>query len=170
MKIQQLIDIVTLTEAEAENIEIYNKIKDTPEFKKASKVMKFVSTARQIKNGTLVFNTGIHGISGIGKENPNEVYLLKIYADGQIRAEMKGSVRSHYKLGKPLVLRVGDTQLDLYKAMLDSVIKHFEKKSARYEKDKELQADRYKKQQEQLQGQRTSVIGFHKRIRKFKSW
>jgi len=139
---------ITLQEALASEVMV--QLKNLPEFKEAEKRMKFISSRVQLKNGTLVFDTGMHGLNSKGEEDPKSVYLLKIYADGQVRGELKGyrmkysnemgSFSSHYRLGKPVV---GKTEIDMYTKALVDVVKRYEKKKARYGREKEIIAKRY---------------------------
>lgn len=148
-------DQLTLLEAEKVSPELIKDVMITAAFEEAAKRMKFISTATQLKNGTLVFDTGLNGIKNDGSEDPNSSYLLKIYADGQIRGELKGIKlarvndgwtqgkpfnSSHYRLGKPIT---GKNEAEMYKNALIDVVKRYEKKKARYGKEKQIIADRF---------------------------
>lgn len=134
---------------EATGNDLFNQIKELPEFKEAAKRMKFASSATQLKNGTLSFDTGMHGIGYKGEEDPKTVYLLKIYSDGQVRGELKGKSyygypSGHYRLGAPIS---GKDTIDMYRKALIDIVKRFEKKTARYGKEKSIIANRYKEWQ-----------------------
>jgi hypothetical protein len=102
------------------------------EFEEAQKAMKFISTHGQLKKGTLVFDTGISGANWAGEEEPHTSYVLKIYSDGQVRAEVRGHLSDgpfHYKLGDRIK---GDNPTDMYKKALINVVERYNNKKARH--------------------------------------
>lgn len=148
-----VIDEPAVSLTEASESEELRKIFAMSSFKEAEKRMKFVSSRTQLNNGTLVFDTGMNGITWKGEEDPKSTYLLKIYADGQVRAELKGGKNyagitgSHYRLGKPIS---GKTSIEMYDKALADIVKRYEKKKARYGKEKDIIAKRHQEWQDTL--------------------
>jgi hypothetical protein len=126
--------------------ELIAQVRETDEFKALVKKYPLVSTKRELGNGTLVFNTGVAGLDFQGEPLPKSAYLLKAYADGQIRAMMKngGSLGRdvHYRLGKKIVSKDG-TMLPIYRAMLKEILERADKKVANAEQERQAQVKRY---------------------------
>jgi predicted transcriptional regulator len=119
-----------LSEAESE---IVKTIKNTAEFKKAAKLMKFISTPKELQNGTLVFDTAIPQPGRFADTS----YVLKIYADGQVREQVKngktyfGSPSSHYRIGKP---QTHADPIIRYRDALNDIIAYYNKKKVKFDK------------------------------------
>jgi myosin heavy subunit len=137
-----------LLEAKLDNA-VLQQVKDSQEFKDLTAKFKLVSTKRELNNGTLVFDIGVPGISFQGEEIKGSTYLLKAYADGQIRAMLKGSILPyggddrHYRIGKKFVSQTGD-QVVLYRAMLKDILERGRKKVANHPKALAAQKEAYK--------------------------
>ena len=114
---------------------VLQQVKDSQEFKDLTAEFKLVSTKRELNNGTLVFDIGVPGVNFRGEEMKGTKYLLKAYADGQLRGVLKGSTEAdgsearHYRIGKKFVSQAGD-QVMLYRAMLKDILARGKKKVA----------------------------------------
>lgn len=115
-------------------------ILDSDEYKEVAKKMKDVTTNRQLKTGTFMFDTGIAAdYRGYGEESYGN-YVLKIYADGQIRGEIRGgrnfSARgiAHYRLGKPIK---SETPVEMYKEAFKEMVRRYEEKVSKLGKTDE---------------------------------
>ena len=127
--------------------EVLDQVKDAQEFKDLIETFKLVSTKRELNNGTLVFDTGVPGINFRGEAIPKTSYLLKAYADGQVRGVLKNGGQfgedAHYRLGKKFISKAGD-QVVLYRAMLKDILGRAKKKVTNQEKAIASQKNAYK--------------------------
>ena len=137
--------------------DVLQAVKDSQEFKDLVETFKLVSTKREQNNGTFVFDTGVPGINFRGEVMPKTSYLLKAYADGQVRAVLKGATEMgggdarHYRLGKKFVSKAGD-QVVLYRAMLKDILARGKKKAAGQEKAIATQKEAFKEYVERYYG------------------
>ena len=128
--------------------DLMKEVMNTDEYKEAASLMKDITTKRHLANGTFMFDTGL---APKYRTRVSARYVLKIYADGQVRGELRyersgklkaSSFNSHYRLGKPIK---GVDELDMYRKALSDIVKRFKKKSGKYE---EVQQKIEKLQQE----------------------
>jgi hypothetical protein len=136
--------------------EVLQQVKDSQEFKDLTAEFKFVSTKRNLNNGTLVFDIGLPQIDVTGEPIKSTSYLLKAYADGQVRAQIKGNQKtydgidiapSHYRVGKKFVSTTDD-QVVLYRAMLKDILVRAKKKVANHAKAVAAQKEAFSKLQQ----------------------
>jgi hypothetical protein len=128
---------------------VLQQVKDSQEFKDLTAEFKLVSTKRELNNGTFVFDIGVPGVNFRGEEMKGTKYLLKAYADGQLRGVLKGSTEAgggdarHYHIGKKFVSQTGD-QVVLYRAMLKDIFARGKKKVANQTKVIAAQKEAFK--------------------------
>jgi myosin heavy subunit len=141
-----------LLEAKLDNA-VLQQVKDSQEFKDLTAEFKLVSTKRELDNGTLVFDIGVPGINFKGEEIKGTKFVLKAYADGQLRGQLRGVLKDyavsdgrdgrHFRIGKKFVSQTGD-QVVLYRAMLKDILARGKKKVANQPKVIAAQKEAYK--------------------------
>lgn len=136
---------IRLDEALKNNYGDISKVLKLNEFANATSKMAFISTHSELKEGTLVFDTGIKGINYLGEEVTGSKFIFKIKKSGQVYAEVKGiyqesNVPQVYRLGESIE---GETQVDVYKKALVNVAQRYEKKIARHPHELALMKSQY---------------------------